>query len=367
MLDMNLVQGKPALKAEFHVSLAADLINIVPLVTNAPWLEGLDQWVYATHAALPPTLKSDLEVVLTLTHKSHLPLLWVIQLPPHAPAHRDFTAFMAWLDTLDEADWRDLIQSTLKMLAQHHEKESASPPPESTDALLRAILEEKLGTEQIERVIRLAQDPVELKTQFMSVYTRFWEQFYRQEYQRSLPLMERSVAHHRRQNYSADLFTVFTAVAGRRFPKDHDDYEDVERVIFFPTCYIGPYVLFYDHEELHPTLVLHYNCRPTGVPEHDQSLATLELFPPLRALADETRLQILSLLDGQELYAQEIVQHLDVSQPAVSRHLKLMLTGGLLNVRKQDSMKYLSINEETLAALADRLRSFHGKRSKHSA
>ena len=64
------------------------------------------------------------------------------------------------------------------------------------------------------------------------------------------------------------------------------------------------------------------------------------------------------MLDGRELYAQEIVDRLDISQSAVSRHLKLMVTGGLLDVRKVESMKYFSINQETLAALADRLQRF---------
>jgi DNA-binding transcriptional ArsR family regulator len=61
------------------------------------------------------------------------------------------------------------------------------------------------------------------------------------------------------------------------------------------------------------------------------------------------------------MYAQEIVSNLDISQSAVSRHLKLMSAGGLLNVRKEDSMKYLSINEEALAALAESLTSFRSK------
>jgi len=61
------------------------------------------------------------------------------------------------------------------------------------------------------------------------------------------------------------------------------------------------------------------------------------------------------------LYAQEIVERLDISQSAVSRHLKLMLAGGLLAMRKQDNMKYFSINAETLAALAERLKSFRKK------
>lgn len=92
----------------------------------------------------------------------------------------------------------------------------------------------------------------------------------------------------------------------------------------------------------------------------EEAPSVQDLFPPLKALADETRLQILALLEGRELYAQEIVERLDISQPAVSRHLKLMVVADVLRVRQEDNMKYYSVNEEVLAAIAERLRSFRG-------
>ena len=371
MLDLDLVQGRPALQAEFRVSLAHDLLHVISLVIDAPWIEGLDQWVYATHAALPPTLKSDMQTGLILIQKSDTLALWMHQLPLDAPPHQDFAAFIAWLDGFDAENFRDLIESTLEHLAEYlcQEEGSEQPPALSVEQPegLKPLLSEKLSEGQAERALRLVRSPSELKAQFISLLTRFWEQFYREEYQRCLPLMERSVAYHRNQNYSGDFDTIFTAVTGRRPLKDRDSYDDAERVVFFPSCHIGPYVTIQDARALRPVVILHYNCRPTGAPERgpeqDQVPAVQDLFPPLKALSDETRLQILTLLDGRELYAQEIVDLLDISQSAVSRHLKLMLSGGLLTVRRQDSMKYFSINEETLAALADRLRGFRGKRN----
>jgi DNA-binding transcriptional ArsR family regulator len=169
------------------------------------------------------------------------------------------------------------------------------------------------------------------------------------------------VEHHHQHHYSADLETVFTTVTGRRLPVNASKFDHIERLVFLPSCHIGPYVAFHPLEQPEPALVLHYNCRPTAVPEADQAPAIQDLFPPVKALADETRLQILSILDGRELYAQQIVAQLDISQSAVSRHLQLMEAGGLLNVEKQDSMKFYSINEATLEALAEKLQSYRGK------
>ena len=362
MLDMNLVQGRPALEVEFQLSLAVDLFHDTGLVMDAPWYEGFDPWVYATHAALPPSLKRDMDVVLLLVQKSYLFPLWISQRRPDDPIHKGFGAFAAWLNALTEDDVQSLIESTLTSLCGHCEGEPVSLPSlEDTNALedcLRVKFSEK---GRLDRAVQLVRNPVEFKAGLISVFTRFWEQFYRQEYERCLPLAERSVEYHRRQNYGADLLTVFSAVTGRRFPKEPGDYEEVERVVFVPSCHIGPYTTFAYFKEPRPVLMLRYNCRPTATPERDQAPAIQDIFPPLKALSDETRLQILSILDGRELYAQEIVERLDISQSAVSRHLKLMLAGGLLAMRKQDNMKYFSINAETLAALAERLKSFRKK------
>jgi DNA-binding transcriptional ArsR family regulator len=81
------------------------------------------------------------------------------------------------------------------------------------------------------------------------------------------------------------------------------------------------------------------------------------LYPPLKALADETRLQILALLRDRELYAQEIVDRLHISQPAVSRHLNLMVAAGVLNIRREGNAKYYAINRDVLADLARALSS----------
>ncbi|MDF1514302.1 MAG: hypothetical protein P1S60_10885, partial [Anaerolineae bacterium] len=59
MLEMNLIQEKPALKVEFRGSLASTLLSDLSLVVEAQSMEGFDQWVYATHAALPKDLHED--------------------------------------------------------------------------------------------------------------------------------------------------------------------------------------------------------------------------------------------------------------------------------------------------------------------
>ena len=80
--------------------------------------------------------------------------------------------------------------------------------------------------------------------------------------------------------------------------------------------------------------------------------------PLLKGLADETRLQSMEMLQDRELYAQQIVDRLDISQAAVSRHLKLMTRAGVLRARREKGAKYYSIEADTVNYLADALQEF---------
>lgn len=60
----------------------------------------------------------------------------------------------------------------------------------------------------------------------------------------------------------------------------------------------------------------------------------MELLTVLKALSDETRLRILSLLVKHELNVNEIVDILGMGQSRISRHLKILSDAGILACRK---------------------------------
>ncbi len=354
MLEVNLAQGKPPLQVEFRLSLAGDLMYGMVLVVVAPRYEGFDQWVYGTRAALPPDLHADMEAVMALIHRAPAFAEWLYGHPPDHPLHHTLEGFTAGLAELPPDDLARFVREAVEDMARHHH---LSPPPSPDD--LEPFFTQALETGQAERLAALARDPAQLGPLLLSTITRFWDRFYRSEYERVLPMMERSIQHHRRQRYGPDFPALFTAVTGRLLPDGLFDPAEIERVILTPSAHVGPYFGFRTLQGPPRTLVLIYNCRPTGIPQGEPR-PLQDLFPPLKALADETRLQILSILDGRELYAQQIVERLDISQPAVSRHLQLMVAGGVLRVRKEEGMKYFAVNEAVLASLADRLRRFRG-------
>src|SRR3954447_6088545 len=71
--------------------------------------------------------------------------------------------------------------------------------------------------------------------------------------------------------------------------------------------------------------------------------APVEIF---RALADPTRLRIITLLRTMELSVGELAQVLGQSQPRVSRHVKILGDAGLLDRHKEGSWVFLALTVE---------------------
>ncbi len=72
----------------------------------------------------------------------------------------------------------------------------------------------------------------------------------------------------------------------------------------------------------------------------------------MKAIADPTRLRILSMLREREHYAQEIVGKLGISQSAVSRHLSTLEAAQIVSVRPDQGMKYYALDNEHIRTLA---------------
>lgn len=73
------------------------------------------------------------------------------------------------------------------------------------------------------------------------------------------------------------------------------------------------------------------------------------------ALSDPIRLEIISYLRGGEKCVCEIVPHLNLVQPLVSRHLKILKDVGILRVRKEGTKRMYSIVDPRIHNVVDAL------------
>ena len=78
----------------------------------------------------------------------------------------------------------------------------------------------------------------------------------------------------------------------------------------------------------------------------------------MRAIAEPRRRAILNLINTVELPAGEIASHFDVTRPAISQHLRVLLDAELVTVRKEATRLLYRTRPEGLAELRDYLESF---------
>lgn len=67
-----------------------------------------------------------------------------------------------------------------------------------------------------------------------------------------------------------------------------------------------------------------------------------------KAFGDENRLQILSILQSGEKCACKLLDVMQITQPTLSHHMKILCDAGVVNGRKEGKWMYYSISEEGL-------------------
>ncbi len=77
-----------------------------------------------------------------------------------------------------------------------------------------------------------------------------------------------------------------------------------------------------------------------------------------RAIADPTRREILGLLRERRQTVGEISRNFSMSRPAISKHLRLLRSAGLVVSHRQGTTSRCSLNARPLRAVNDWLRDY---------
>jgi len=75
-----------------------------------------------------------------------------------------------------------------------------------------------------------------------------------------------------------------------------------------------------------------------------------------KAIADETRQKIMKNCCCDWLSVNEIVEHLNVTQPTVSHHLAILREAGLVNIREEGKQTFYQLNQNRMTTCCGQLR-----------
>lgn len=79
---------------------------------------------------------------------------------------------------------------------------------------------------------------------------------------------------------------------------------------------------------------------------------TKECVKRMKALGDETRLQIFEMLRGGELCACKILERLHITQPTLSHHMRILCDSGLVIAKKDWKWTHYSVDRNALHELS---------------
>lgn len=80
-----------------------------------------------------------------------------------------------------------------------------------------------------------------------------------------------------------------------------------------------------------------------------------------KALSDENRVEILIMLSKGEKCACKLLEELEVSQPTLSHHMKILCDSKLVNARKEGRWMHYSLSQEGINEISTYLSDVFGK------
>lgn len=84
----------------------------------------------------------------------------------------------------------------------------------------------------------------------------------------------------------------------------------------------------------------------------------MSVLAKIQALSNETRFEIVSLLREREMSAGTIARRFKLTRPAVSQHIGLLRSAGLLDERRVGSQRLYVVRSESFGELIDYVESF---------
>lgn len=82
---------------------------------------------------------------------------------------------------------------------------------------------------------------------------------------------------------------------------------------------------------------------------------TIDCVEFCKALADDTRQQILVMLQENEMCVSDIVAAFSMSQPSISHHLSVLKQFNLVTSRKEGKQVYYGLNHDNVVACCGQL------------
>lgn len=210
------------------------------------------------------------------------------------------------------------------------------------------------------------EDPGTARDRYADMLERYWEEAFAQEWERIRPMIEADVTDGARALVTRGIPGLVSELLPEGVWSADESALIVEKkyggtvdvaarggMLFAPTVYGWPCVLI----ELAPPWPVNIMFPVRALREPDQLLATdHEVADGLRALGDETRLQITRMVAEQPRSTKELAELLRLSDSAVSRHLQVLAGAGVVEGQRDGYFVLYRLKPDRIGQLGGALR-----------
>jgi len=346
---------------QFVASASLDMMNAMYFTGHVTQSEGVEGWPVALRREMAPDLLAELDFMFDYP-AGNPGVLGILcdNLFVRPGAWPDIEALLSYIESMPDGvgklDEAPGIQGLVYQATFRYPDDvdrsgyERMPHREAIEQRMRS-----LGDRDAGEIMGWYDRPAELRERILRLVRRFYEEHYKKEMPRRLPALARSVAKQRAEP-SSDAEAVARRLTGRpRSCLEGGCAGAFERHIFAPSMDMGVYNSCAIVDGVHG---LFYPLEPEFLGTPADEAEETRLARIYRALSDEQRLRILRMLREREMYAQEIVERTGLHQSVVSRHLSFMKAVGLVLWRRQDNMKFFSLNPAMRAELSRTLELF---------
>ncbi len=332
---------------------AQNIQHSLTMLAQAENMSGYDEWVYRTYATMSADERDTNLLVMNGLYYATRP----------RASYPSFPAYIEHLATVPPVHLRDKVMSAyLRMMPDEADRRLTTDEVLADINIFMAFLRRGFNhyIPEIEhRAYTYLLDPPAMQGLIVGHLRAMWYKYLAVEWERVRPMLQKAVrAFDGIDLSSMDRAAAAEYVVGRPLRKEDkwcDELDDAERLVFVPSAHIGPYTTKMRGEDR--TWILFGARQPQDAGEMAPELTRAELLVRLNALADDARLNILRLVvDTGEARSADIMQLLDMSQSAASRHLQQLTAAGFLNERRCNGAKCYHLNgdrvDDTLLALA---------------
>jgi DNA-binding transcriptional ArsR family regulator len=331
---------------QFTVSPTLDMLNAMYFTSLVPQMEGIDGWPAQLRSDMAPDLLAELDALYD--YPAGDPGVMGIlgdDLFGRPEVWSDVDRLIEYVRSMPLGDeGTEAAPGVQRLIYQTTFRYPDNVEPGAYDSFAPREAVQRRMDDLKDRdgpsIMALYDRPAELRERMARLIERFYAEHYRQEMGKRLPALERSVVAQSKETI-ADPAQLAARLTGRQSCLEGACAGPFSRLVFAPSLDMGPYSSCAIIGDIHGLIYpLEPVYRGTAAEEAEEA----RLARVYKALGDEQRLRILRMLRDREMYAQEIVERTGLHQSVVSRHLQFMRAVGLLQLRKQNNMKFFSLN-----------------------